>query len=102
MHLSSLFPDKSFMTETKYYPSEVTISIKIASDHRVTNTNILLNISLQCIVKYTFTFYSAKVPLSLITALRQCSFTTDKSPRQTDYARQIKLIDKYFEHFTEL
>lgn len=37
MQLSLLFPDKSFMTETKYYLSEVTISIKIASDHRITN-----------------------------------------------------------------
>lgn len=31
MQLSSLFPDKSFMPETKHYPLEITISVKIAS-----------------------------------------------------------------------
>lgn len=57
MQLGLLFPDKSFMTETKYYPSEVTISIKIASDHRITNTNILLNIStVYCKIYFPFPF----------------------------------------------
>lgn len=74
MQLSLPFPYKPFMPETKHYPSEVTISIEIASGLQNHKYKTYFWISLQLIVKYPFPFFSAEVLLSLITALRQAMF----------------------------